>query len=58
MPLHEYIILPIYYNKSLFSLGSWGQNKSLRERVPLVQGRGIPYKNILNRNKKLPRVDM
>lgn len=48
IPLHEQVVPPIDDDERLFSISRGGENKDLREWVPLVQGRGIPDKYILN----------
>lgn len=58
MPLHEYVIFPIYHDESFFSFCRRGEDTSLRQRVPLIQGRGISDEDILNRNEKFPHTDM
>ena len=58
VPLHEHVILPIYYDEPLLSVGSGRENKGLRLYVPLIQGRGISDKDVPNRNEELPGGDM
>lgn len=58
VPLHERVILPVYHDELLLSVGSGRKNKRLRLYIPLIQGRGIPDKNVPKRNKKFPHGDM